>query len=403
MTKIYLLDSTDPYRNLAFEEAFFRHVPQEEPEKKHILIWRNRPSVVIGRFQNPWLEADLARLKKDGTLLARRISGGGTVYHDGGNLNLTFFFPSPVRAETSSEPEGDTSTANGQGSAGLEPAGNGEALDEWKMEHLQLPLAALYRLGILATTNDRGDIVVQAKKISGSAYRQSGGWAYHHATLLVSSDGERLRSSLSSPFRVFKKQRKPKKQQGPATLDFESRGTDSVPAVITQVADHLYPSLPEEVAAANASPPIAEEPMDRVIETLLAEADGLWGPVEFFRGRDAWPAWVPSDEVNELQKSLSSDEWIFGKTPRFVHSLGPMHDGVTLKLEVKDGLIHSVEGRENSNLIGHPYDSLSLRHQISCCLFSGRLTTGEAAMLNREVLQFRREVDGPKAECTSES
>lgn len=63
--------------------------------RHHVLmLWRNAPCVVIGRHQNPWLEANvpnLATIANDGVKLARRNSGGGTVYHDMGNLNMTFF------------------------------------------------------------------------------------------------------------------------------------------------------------------------------------------------------------------------------------------------------------------------------------------------------------------------
>lgn len=61
---------------------------------KHILmLWRNEPCVVIGRHQNPWIETNVDELKNQGVKIARRNSGGGTVYHDLGNLNMTFFTP----------------------------------------------------------------------------------------------------------------------------------------------------------------------------------------------------------------------------------------------------------------------------------------------------------------------
>jgi len=77
--------------NLALEHWLYRNF---DFSKHHILLfWRNDPCVVFGRHQNPWLECNVQASEKTGIALARRNSGGGTVYHDNGNLNLTFFTP----------------------------------------------------------------------------------------------------------------------------------------------------------------------------------------------------------------------------------------------------------------------------------------------------------------------
>lgn len=81
--------STDVYQNLALEDWIDANVDLER--RGVLLLWRNRPAVVIGRHQNPWAECDLAAMRRAGIPLARRRSGGGTVFHDLGNLNLTFF------------------------------------------------------------------------------------------------------------------------------------------------------------------------------------------------------------------------------------------------------------------------------------------------------------------------
>lgn len=89
---VYVSQSNDIYTNLALEDWIYKHV---DCSKNHILmLWCNDPCVVIGKFQNPWLEANIPNLKnitESGVKFARRNSGGGTVYHDRGNLNLTFF------------------------------------------------------------------------------------------------------------------------------------------------------------------------------------------------------------------------------------------------------------------------------------------------------------------------
>lgn len=81
--------STDVYRNLALEDWIDANVDLQQCSI--LLLWRNQPAVVVGRHQNPWTECSLMTMREAGIPLARRRSGGGTVYHDLGNLNLTFF------------------------------------------------------------------------------------------------------------------------------------------------------------------------------------------------------------------------------------------------------------------------------------------------------------------------
>lgn len=86
---VYQSQSDDVFTNLALEDWMYRHWSFDE--RRVLLLWRNAPCVVVGRHQNPWAEADLTYLSRHGIRLARRHSGGGTVYHDLGNLNCTFF------------------------------------------------------------------------------------------------------------------------------------------------------------------------------------------------------------------------------------------------------------------------------------------------------------------------
>lgn len=88
---VFMSQSTDIYTNLALEDWMYRNM---DFSNHHVMmVWRNEPCVVIGRHQNPWLEANVPYLADREIALARRNSGGGTVYHDRGNLNITFFTP----------------------------------------------------------------------------------------------------------------------------------------------------------------------------------------------------------------------------------------------------------------------------------------------------------------------
>lgn len=88
---VFVSQSTDVFTNLAWEDWLYRNY---NFSNHHVLLlWRNNPCVVFGRHQNPWKECNVQTTEKRGIALVRRNSGGGTVYHDNGNLNLSFFTP----------------------------------------------------------------------------------------------------------------------------------------------------------------------------------------------------------------------------------------------------------------------------------------------------------------------
>lgn len=86
---VFISQSQDVYTNLALEDWLYKN--NDFAHHQILMLWQNSPCVVIGRHQNPWEEVNFGSLQDRGICLARRSSGGGTVYHDIGNLNLTFF------------------------------------------------------------------------------------------------------------------------------------------------------------------------------------------------------------------------------------------------------------------------------------------------------------------------
>ena len=149
---IIVSSSLDPWYNLAVEEMLLHGTKQVGTI---LYLWQNQNTVVIGRNQNAWKECRWELLHKAGGKLARRLSGGGAVYHDLGNLNFTFI----TRRQ------------------------------DYDLEkQLQVILQAVAELGIPAEFSGRNDLLAEGRKFSGNAFYKDGNRAYHHGTILVAVD-----------------------------------------------------------------------------------------------------------------------------------------------------------------------------------------------------------------------
>ncbi len=192
---IYQSLSQDPFINLALEQQLL-----EAGTSNALFLYQNHNSVIIGRAQNPWIECDLHFLETHKITLARRQSGGGTVFHDLGNINFTFF---------------------------------SEKKQYDKKENLKLIIKALASLNINVQMNERHDLILNDKKISGSAFRETKTHAFHHGTLLINSDLNLLRQSLKAP-----------------EYDIKSKGVASVKSSVINIKDvYSHANIPEIINA----------------------------------------------------------------------------------------------------------------------------------------------------------
>lgn len=152
---------TSPYYNLALEKYLLLHCREGECI---LYLWQNQSTVVVGRNQNVRKECRVEVLEKEGVCLARRMSGGGAVYQDLGNLNFTFLMKR----------------------------------EDYDVERqTQIVLNASERTGAHALKSVRNDLLIDGKKFSGHAYYACGDSCYHHGTLMVCVDLGRMSRYLT--------------------------------------------------------------------------------------------------------------------------------------------------------------------------------------------------------------
>lgn len=197
-----------PYHNLAVEKYLTFHVQEGQCI---LYLWQNRQTVVIGKNQNAWKECKVNKLEEDGGYLARRLSGGGAVYHDMGNLNFTFC----VR-----KPDYDVS------------------------RQLEVILCAVTSLDVPAQKTGRNDLTAERRKFSGNAFYESGEFCYHHGTLMMDVNKEELSRYL---------QVDPEKLKG--------KGVDSVRSRVVNLKEYC--------------PDITADLLARSLTTAFSEVYGL--------------------------------------------------------------------------------------------------------------------------------
>lgn len=267
------------YRNLALEQWLYENAEFSPGSPGVLLMWWNAPAVVIGRHQNPWVECSLSTAARLGVTLARRNSGGGTVYHDTGNLNCCFM---------------------------------GHKRDYNRKANLQFIADTLKAVwGVHCTINCRDDVLVQnAFKISGTAAKIGHQKAYHHCTVLVNVNTTVLHQVLGGRY-----------------TNIESKASPSVRASVKNIRE-LCPRLTVESLSASLATRFTRQHQDEATNKAVNQVVHLVDPLEeHFPGIDA------------MCEKLQSWKWIFGTTPKFTISESfPLPASEASSFDLGDGL-----------------------------------------------------------------
>jgi lipoate-protein ligase A len=286
-----LFNSTNPVDNLTLEQCVFE---QYEPGHPSVLLFYfNSCSVIVGKHQNPWYEADVQWLEQEQIPLIRRMSGGGTVVHDLGNLNYSFLC---------------------------------DKKDFNQRANLEFLKYILNSLGVTELDiTDRGDLLLKGYKISGNAMWYKKETVMHHGTLLFASDLSRLKRALLGMKYL-------------PNLQFEGHWVDSKPWKVGNIQDfydHVDP---------NAMISLVKELLGSQHKKLSC---GIQGFCKYEPSEKYLTDLTKSDRYAELLNQYKSWEWNFAKTPKF--QCRNSEDNQQEWLVINQGMIQN-QGSNNLNL-----------------------------------------------------
>ena len=273
VTKIFIYNAqgTDPHENLATETVLMDSM---QPGEAMLYLWQNLNTVVIGKNQNAWLECRTSLLEEEGGKLSRRLSGGGAVYHDLGNLNFTFVM----------------------------------CKEDYDLDkQIAVIQKACSLAGITAEKSGRNDLLADGRKFSGNAFYQDKVHAYHHGTLMVNVDKEKLGRYLSPP-----------------KAKLEAKGVASVRSRVVNLKE--------------LSPNLTIAGMRENMASAFQQVYGL--KAESFVLSETMQA-----EICRLKDIYASWDYLYGTPLSFTFSCEEKFNWgyVGLQLDAKGGVIHDVQ------------------------------------------------------------
>ncbi|KAK4470330.1 hypothetical protein MN116_005608 [Schistosoma mekongi] len=284
LNQILLLNSNDIYRNLAFEECLYHQCEKQLdyflknnnnnqlPWFTKMLLWRNNPCIVIGRFQNVWNEVNIPLLYSNKWKLARRYSGGGAVYHDLGNLNISFIQPRCYM--------------------------NRQKCMEFLQSVLQrlfissnylIDIGERYDLWITEKGGTSTNILQNKSKISGSSSKFGANMAYHHCTLLFDANLNNLSEVLKPTF-----------------INLQTKATDSIRSPVKNLnvnIDILLNSIIEDGLKWISSNNNNVNTSNPIVTNILQGQE-----CQFIHSMK---------HFQQILTSLQTWSWIYGSSPKF--------------------------------------------------------------------------------------
>ncbi|WFC98952.1 lipoate--protein ligase [Malassezia yamatoensis] len=331
--KVVWSQTLNPYFNLAYEDYLLRL----RPKAPVCFLYRNTPCVVVGRNQNLWAELDARAMQRAQVPFIRRRSGGGTVYHDEGNLNFCFYVARNSFAR-------HTHTELIADALRKPPTSLPDRFNEPPIQ-----------------VNDRNDLYVYdrntqipsldaRRKVSGSAYKISSQHAYHHGTLLLDADLGKMH--------LLKRQSK---------FPITSKGVDSVSSpvanlceVFPEQAASLIPSQVFQVITDTFSERYGGASVKYVDETHLHESELVDGKKQ---------------DVISAYGDLQSWDWVYGSSPQMHIRVStkdtPSKDSLEIHITVDNGIVteanlETYHGNDKKaiisavqKLVGERYDAIA--------------------------------------------